>query len=42
MGFYWVTASFFLILPFYFFKRPQYCLNADPADGNCLCLSNIT
>ena len=25
MAFYWITASFFLILPFYFFKRPQYC-----------------
>ena len=27
MGFYWITASFFLILPFYFFKRPVYCRN---------------
>ena len=27
MGFYWITASFFLILPFYFFKRPMYCEN---------------
>ena len=27
MGFYWITASFFLILPFYFFKLPIYCLN---------------
>ena len=27
MGFYWITASFFLILPFYFFKMPIYCQN---------------
>ena len=27
MGFYWITASFFIILPFYFFKRPVYCQN---------------
>ena len=25
MGFYWITASFFLILPFYFFEPPVYC-----------------
>jgi hypothetical protein len=30
MGFYWITASFFLILPFYFFKRPVYCQNIQP------------
>lgn len=42
MGCYWVTASFFLILPFYFFKRPQYCLNADPSAADCRRLPNIT
>jgi hypothetical protein len=41
MGSYWVTASFFLILPFYFFKRPQYCSNPDPAADRCLCPSII-
>lgn len=37
MGFYWVTASFFLILPFYFFKHPEYCRNPQlPPFTTCL------
>ena len=37
MGFYWVTASFFLVLPFYFFKAPVYCINSQLySPDNCL------
>ena len=35
MGCYWITASFFLILPFYFFKRPLFCANQDPTLEHC-------
>lgn len=35
MGCYWITASFFLILPFYFFKRPQFCANPNPTLEHC-------
>lgn len=37
MGFYWITASFFLILPFYFFKMPVYCSNPQ-IDSHSQCL----
>jgi hypothetical protein len=38
MGFYWITASFFLILPFYFFKMPIYCANEQTGlDPTCMC-----
>jgi hypothetical protein len=41
MAFYWITASFFLILPFYFFKRPQYCQNEQTKGGICQCNSHF-
>lgn len=36
MGFYWVTASFFLILPFYLFKAPVYCTTIQGEDTPCV------
>jgi hypothetical protein len=35
MGCYWITASFFLILPFYFFKLPVYCQNTQAESTHC-------
>lgn len=42
MGCYWITASFFLILPFYFFKSPTYCQNPQDAESVCGCKRWLT